>query len=114
MKESKDNRPQGFWRRVVDLYVGGFREMTVGRRLWALILVKLAIIFLIFKLFFFRDKLAEEYDTDAERARAVARELCESDRTAPAPKASSSQSAAAQAQTCTTPAAHRTPGCQKQ
>ena len=57
------------------MYAGGFREMTVGRRLWALILIKLAILFLVFRLFFFPDRLAEEYDTDAERARAVAREL---------------------------------------
>lgn len=61
----------GFFHRVADLYIGGFREMTVGRRLWAIILIKLAIMFLVFKLFFFPDKLAEEYDNDADRARAV-------------------------------------------
>lgn len=69
--EPTDKRPAGFLRRVADLYAGGFREMTVGRRLWAIILIKLAIIFLVFKLFFFPDKLAEEYDNDADRARAV-------------------------------------------
>lgn len=63
--------PRGFFRRVADLYVGGFREMTVGRSLWAIILIKLAIMFLVFKLFFFPDKLAEEYDNDADRAKAV-------------------------------------------
>lgn len=63
--------PQGFFARVRDLYVGGFREMTVGRKLWVIILIKLAIIFLVFKLFFFPDKLAEEYDNDADRAEAV-------------------------------------------
>jgi len=61
----------GFFHRVADLYIGGFREMTVGRRLWAIILIKLAIMFLVFKLFFFPDKLAEEYDNDVDRARAV-------------------------------------------
>ena len=59
------------------MYAGGFREMTVGRRLWA------PILFLVFRLFFFPDRLAEEYDTDAERARAVARELAR--RSAPLP-----------------------------
>ncbi|MDD6281388.1 MAG: DUF4492 domain-containing protein [Muribaculaceae bacterium] len=59
------------WARVEDLYVGGFREMTVGKKLWILVLVKLAILFLVFRLFFFPDKLAEEYDNDADRARAV-------------------------------------------
>ncbi len=74
-----DNRPtdqpRGFFRRVADLYIGGFREMTVGRRLWAIILIKLAIMFLVFKLFFFPDRLAEEYDNDADRARAVRKSL---------------------------------------
>lgn len=60
-----------FLRRVVSMYVDGFRNMTVGRRLWALILVKLAIMFFVFRLFFFPDILQEEYDSDAERASAV-------------------------------------------
>ena len=63
--------PGGFLRRVADLYAGGFREMTVGRTLWAVLLIKLAIMFLVFKLFFFPDWLARDYDTDDERARAV-------------------------------------------
>mgnify|MGYP003190352280 FL=1 len=62
---------QSLFRRVCDLYVGGFREKTVGRRLWALILIKLAILFLVFRLFFFPDHLKEDYDNDADRARAV-------------------------------------------
>lgn len=62
---------QSLFRRVCDLYVGGFREMTVGRRLWALILIKLVILFLVFRLFFFPDHLKEDYDNDADRARAV-------------------------------------------
>lgn len=70
-RSSHSTPPGGFFRRVADLYAGGFREMTVGRRLWAIILIKLAIIFLVFKLFFFPDKLAGEYDNDTDRARAV-------------------------------------------
>ena len=49
--------------------------MTVGRRLWAIILIKLAVMFLVFKLFFFPDRLREEYDNDADRARGVRSEL---------------------------------------
>ena len=62
-------------RRVVRFYVDGFRSMTVGRSLWALIIIKVAILFLVFKLFFFRDELATRYDTDTERAEAVRQEL---------------------------------------
>ncbi|THG53814.1 MULTISPECIES: DUF4492 domain-containing protein [Muribaculum] len=57
--------------RVYRFYRDGFRQMTVGRQLWAMILIKLAIIFLIFKLFFFPDILRSDYSTDAQRAQAV-------------------------------------------
>ena len=45
-------------RKVVRFYVEGFREMTVGRTLWAIILVKLFIMFAVLKVFFFPDLLA--------------------------------------------------------
>ncbi|MDE6291460.1 MAG: DUF4492 domain-containing protein [Muribaculaceae bacterium] len=62
-------------RKVLDFYVDGFKNMTVGRKLWAIILIKVAILFLVFKLFFFPDILKENYDNDDDRARAVAEQL---------------------------------------
>ncbi|MDE5608581.1 MAG: DUF4492 domain-containing protein [Muribaculaceae bacterium] len=62
-------------KRVVGLYVDGFRSMTVGRKLWLIILIKLFIIFFVLKLFFFSDTLSSRYDTDAERAEAVRNSL---------------------------------------
>ena len=62
-------------RRVVDFYVDGFKNMTVGRKLWAIVLIKAALLFLVFKLFFFPDILKENYDNDDDRARAVAEQL---------------------------------------
>ncbi len=64
-----------FLGRAVSMYVDGFRGMTVGKRLWVIILVKLAILFLVFRLFFFPDLLQENYDNDADRADAVRRAL---------------------------------------
>ncbi|MDE5554093.1 MAG: DUF4492 domain-containing protein [Muribaculaceae bacterium] len=52
-------------------YVDGFRNMTIGRSLWLVILIKLFIMFAILKVFFFPDKLSSAYDSDAERADAV-------------------------------------------
>ena len=63
------------FRRVINLYVDGFRSMTVGRSLWSIIIIKLFIMFAVLKLFFFPDLLSENYDSDAERAEAVATEL---------------------------------------
>lgn len=62
-------------RNVVSFYTDGFRNMTIGRTLWAVILIKLAIMFLILKVFFFPDLLKRDYDTDDERAQHVRQEL---------------------------------------
>ena len=49
----------------------GFRSMTIGKKLWILIIIKLIIIFCVFKLFFFPDILDRDYDNDVQRADAV-------------------------------------------
>lgn len=80
MENIEENVKQSWPVRVWRLYADGFRNMTVGRYLWALILFKLAVLFLVFKLFFFPDLLKTNYDTDAERADAVREELIRNDR----------------------------------
>lgn len=62
-------------RGVYRFYYDGFRQMTVGRTLWILILVKLFVIFAVLRLFFFPDILSRDYDTDEERADHVRKEL---------------------------------------
>ncbi len=57
--------------RIFRFYADGFRSMTVGRKLWALIIIKAVIILAVFKLFLFPDILQSRYDTDAQRAQAV-------------------------------------------
>lgn len=64
-----------WWRRLWLFYYEGFRDMTTGRTLWFIILVKLFIMFAILKLFFFPDLLSRDYDNDADRASHVRREL---------------------------------------
>ena len=62
--------------RVARFYIDGFRNMTVGRTLWAVIIVKVIIIFAVLKLFFFPDVLKLKA-ADGDRAGYVARELIE-------------------------------------
>lgn len=62
---------KSFFKKTYKMYRDGFRSMTIGKTLWIVIAVKLAILFLIVKLFFFPDKLQENYSTDTERAEAV-------------------------------------------
>ena len=56
---------------AVALRRDGFRSMTIGKKLWILIIIKLIIIFCVFKLFFFPDILDRDYDNDVQRADAV-------------------------------------------
>ena len=53
----------------------GFRSMTLGKTLWAIILIKLFIMFFILRLFFFPNILQQKYDTDEERAHQVIENL---------------------------------------
>jgi hypothetical protein len=41
------------------LYADGFRQMTIGRTLWGLVIIKLIIIFAILKWFFFPNFIKE-------------------------------------------------------
>ena len=43
---------------ILDLYVVGSRSMTWGRQLWWLILLKVVVLFVVLRAFFFRPTLA--------------------------------------------------------
>ena len=66
---------RSFLYRVYDLYVDGFRHMRLGKTLWAIILIKLFIIFVVLKLFFFPDFLKQ--NAKGDEASYVATELVE-------------------------------------
>ena len=70
-----DNKKPNIFVRILRFYIDGFRSMTVGKTLWAIILVKLFILFFVLKLFFFPNILSRDYDNDADRAKAVAANL---------------------------------------
>lgn len=67
----RSGQRMGLVGRIWTFYADGFRSMRTGRKLWILILVKLAVIFGILKLFFFPDVLERDYGSDKERAEAV-------------------------------------------
>lgn len=62
-------------KRVWTFYYEGFKSMTVGKTLWAIILVKLFIFFVIMKMLFFPNLLKKNFSTDEERAEHVRTEL---------------------------------------
>ena len=64
-----------FIAKVIDFYKEGFKNMTVGKTLWAIVLIKLFIMFAILKVFFFPDILKKNFKTDSERGNYVYEEL---------------------------------------
>ena len=65
----------GFFYKAFDLYYDGFKNMRLGKTLWAIILIKLFIIFAVLKVFFFPNFLKEQAKGD--EAGYVATELVE-------------------------------------
>ena len=63
-----------FLYRTFRLYYDGFRNMTIGRTLWAVIIVKLIIIFAILKVFFFPNFIGE-HAKEGNEAEFVAGEM---------------------------------------
>ena len=61
-REDAGDKP-GFWARAVDLYVDGFRSMTVGKTLWLIIGIKLFIF------------LSSKSDSDEGKAQYVREQL---------------------------------------
>ena len=55
-----------FFYRAYDLYRDGFRHMQLGKTLWLIILVKLFIVFVVLKLFFFLNFLSQHAEKGEE------------------------------------------------
>ncbi|MDE5674541.1 MAG: DUF4492 domain-containing protein [Muribaculaceae bacterium] len=73
-------------RKIWLLYYDGFREMTVGKTLWAIILVKLFLFFVIIKFLFFPNILSRDFDNDRDRADHVRHELLDNPKRFPSHK----------------------------
>ena len=62
-------------KKIFRFYYEGFRNMTWGKKLWGIILVKLFIMFAILRLFFFPDILKRNFDSDEARSDHVLEQL---------------------------------------
>ena len=61
--------------KIFQFYYQGFKSMTVGKKLWTIIIIKLIIIFLVLKLFFFPNILKSDFKTDEQRSNHVFEQL---------------------------------------
>lgn len=57
--------------RIIRFYYDGFREMTVGKKLWIIVIIKLVVFFLVLKVLFFPDFLKSRFGTEKERSEYV-------------------------------------------
>ena len=60
---------------IFQFYYQGFKSMTLGKKLWTIIIIKLIIIFLVLKVFFFPDILKSGFKTDEQRSNHVFEQL---------------------------------------
>jgi len=71
MQREKKNIILTVWR----FYIEGFKSMTTGKTLWAIILIKLFIMFAILKVFFFPNFLNSNFNTAKEKSEYVGTQL---------------------------------------
>ncbi|MDE7150458.1 MAG: DUF4492 domain-containing protein [Bacteroidales bacterium] len=55
-------------RKIGRFYVDGFKEMTIGKTLWVIILCKVFVLFFVLRLFFFPNRLKALPDYEAKGA----------------------------------------------
>jgi len=56
-------------------YRDGFRGMVLGKKLWKIILIKLFVMFVILKLFFFPNYLNTKFQTNEEKGNYVLEQI---------------------------------------
>ena len=66
-------------KRVIDnifsLYIDGFKNMKLGKKLWAIVALKLFVLFVVIKLLFFPNVLQEQFSSDKQRSDYILKQL---------------------------------------
>lgn len=69
-------KKESIFSKVVNFYIEGFQNMSkTSKKLWLLILIKLFIMFAIWRLFFFPNLLKTEFKSEQERSEYVIEQL---------------------------------------
>ncbi len=61
-------------KRIARFYINGFKEMKLGKTLWLIIIIKLFIMFVILRVFFFKPHL-KQFDSEESKQEYVSDEL---------------------------------------
>ncbi|MCK5543107.1 MAG: DUF4492 domain-containing protein [Desulfobacterales bacterium] len=60
---------------IYSFYRDGFKGMVLGKKLWAIILIKLFVMFFVLKIFFFPNYLNTKFETDKEKGNHVLEQI---------------------------------------
>ena len=75
LKKMENNSPIAIVDNIYTFYRDGFKGMTLGKKLWKIILIKLFVMFVILKLFFFPNFLNTNFHTDEEKGNYVLEQI---------------------------------------
>lgn len=71
-----ETKPSNLFARIFRFYYDGFKGMSWwGKRVWLIIIIKLFIIFLVLRLFFFPDFLKKNFTDDSQRSEYVLEQI---------------------------------------
>ena len=63
-------------KRITQFYIDGFKNLgKLGLKLWVLIIIKLFIMFVILKIFFFQDFLDNKFDNDKDKSEYIIKQI---------------------------------------
>lgn len=68
-------RTPEFLKKIYTFYRDGFKSMTIGKTLWLIVLIKLFIMFIVLKIFFFPNYLKTNFRDDKSKANHVREQL---------------------------------------
>ena len=71
----KDMTPRSLPYRLFRFYCDGFVGMTTGRQLWLIIFIKLFVMFVVLRLFFFKNYLNSRFDSEEAKSEYVIDQL---------------------------------------
>ncbi|QDF28842.1 DUF4492 domain-containing protein [Halarcobacter anaerophilus] len=54
-------------KQIINLYVDGFKNLTLGKTLWKIIILKLLIIFTFLNYYIYDKSIKSEYQTETEK-----------------------------------------------
>ncbi len=63
------------FKRLFNFYYEGFKGMTVGKKLWVIIIIKLLIFFAILRPIFFQNYLNTNFHSDKEKSNHIINQL---------------------------------------